>query len=57
MQEPDFAENELIYEDLDLEEVQTGLYGTAAGTLSEGAGWSDVREVMGGVVKETYGVT
>lgn len=57
MQEPDFAENELIYEDLDLEEVQTGLYGTAAGTLSEGAGWGDVREVMGGVVKETYGVT
>ena len=30
-QEPDFAENELIYEDLDLEEVQTGLYGTATG--------------------------
>lgn len=57
MQEPDFAENELIYEDLDLEEVQTGLYGTAAGTLSEGAGWGDVGEVMGGVVKETYGVT
>ena len=24
-QEPDFAENELIYEDLDLEEVQTGI--------------------------------
>jgi len=32
-QEPDFAENELIYEDLDLEEVQTGLYGTATGKV------------------------
>ena len=48
MQEPDFAENELIYEDLDLEEVQSGMYGTTAGTLSEGGGTGGVEEAMGG---------
>ena len=57
MQEPDFAENELIYEDLDLEEVQSGRYGTTAGTLSEGAGRGDMGEAMVGMVKERYGVT
>ena len=50
-QEPDFAENELIYEDLDLEEVQTGIYGTAAGTLSEGGGVGEMISEMVGMVK------
>lgn len=30
VQEPDFAENELIYDDLDLDEAQSGMYSSSA---------------------------
>ena len=40
----------MIYEDLDLEEVQSGIYGTAAGMLSEGGGVEEIREMgQGGI--------